>query len=282
MTDAEPEKILITLMGGATDFFKSQAAIDAVIRTHRAASFDLLTVLPLVDMAKRSRRFAEVYADRAKSAFDITSKIKLYQNLKRGGFTGVYHLGGARPFAARLALAGVQVHAIAAEAELDMPSFGWMDTDVSLFGLQKPYILLLAGHGPTAWPAVRYAAAAIKLMREGYDVAIMGTDADADVVQKIRRVAGEAKDISGRTSYYDVYALAVDAEGIIGAPSAALHLAAMAGCPVVALLPGTADLQADTPKGDAVTVIQADVMADVTVEEVLKNLRVRRKGGDAA
>lgn len=282
MTDAEPEKILITLIGGATDFFKLQAAIEAVIHAHPAASFYLLTVLPLVDMAKRSRRFADVYADRAKSAFDLSSKIKLYQSLKSAGFDGVYHLAAARPFAARLALAGVPACAIGAETELDMPSFSWMDTDVSLFGLQKPYILLLPGHGRSAWPAVRYAAAAIKLMREGYDVAIMGTDADADVVQKIRRVATETKDISGRTSYYDVYALATTAEGMIGAPCAALHLAAMAGCPVVALLPGTADLQADTPKGDAITVIQAEDMADVTVEEVLKNLRARRKDGDAA
>lgn len=279
MTGARAEKILITLLGDAADFFKAQARIGALIAAHPVASFYLLTPPALADMAKRSGLFEGVIAPRAASAFDAIAKINLYRSLKGAGFTGVYPVGACLPFAARRALASVPVL-----EEGDIPpasaALPWMETDVSLFGLQKPYVLLLPGHA-VAWPAVRYAAAAMKLIRSGYDIAVIGTDADTAVAQKICRAAPEVKDITGRTSYYDVYSLAQAADGMIGAPSAALHLAAMAGCPVVALLDGTANLQADTPKGDAVTVIQADDLSDITVEDVLRNLRPRPQKGDA-
>jgi len=280
VTGAKAEKILIALRGGAADFFKAQARIRAVMAAHPAASFSLLASLPLVDMARRSRLFGEVITLRAAPAFDVVSKISIYRNLKQSGFTGVYHMGAPLPFAARRALASVPVLE-EGEAPSASPALEWMATDVSLFGLQKPYMLLLPGHA-AVWPAVRYAAAALKLIRAGCAVAVMGTDADAGTARKICAAAPEIKDITGRTSYYDVYSLAHAAEGMVGAPSAALHLAAMAGCPVVALLDGAADLQCDTPQGNAVTVIQADDVSGITVEDVLRNMRPRPQKGDAA
>lgn len=279
MTEATSEKILIALAGGAADFFKAQSRIRAVLDAHPAASCSLLVSPALADMARRSRLFADVIPLPDVSAFNIPAQLALYRSLKRAAFDGVYTLARPLPFAARQALAGVPARVVAAAPDVAPPV--WMETDVSLFGLQKPYVLLLPGQG-AAWPAVRYAAAAMKLIRQGCQVAILGTDADADIARRVCAAAPEVKDITGRTSYYDVYSLARGAEGMIGAPSAALHLAAMAGCPVVALLDGAADLQKDTPEGDAVTVIQADTVADISVEDVLRNLRPRPQQGDAA
>lgn len=282
MTGDAHEKILIALWGGATDFFKSLPAITAAQAAHPQSSFYLFVPPALVDMAKRSRLFVDVVTDRAKSVFDMAGQIGCYQSIKNIAPDALYHLGGRLPFAARAALSGVAAMQVKTADVLPLSPLDWMQTDVSLFGLRQPYVLLLPGSGLNAWPAVRYAAAAMKLIRDGYDVAVLGTDRDAATALKICRAAPEVKDICGRTSYYDVYTLAQSAAGMIGAASAALHLAGYAGCPVVALLDGAAELDADTPRGDAVTVIQADDMAAVTVDEVIKNLRTRRKKGDAA
>lgn len=282
VTGAAHEKILITLWGGATDFFKSLPAMAAVQAAYPQSAVYLFVPPALVDMAKRSRLFADVLTCRAKGFFDFAGHRACYQTLKNIAPDAVCDLGVSLPFAARKALAGVLPLRIDVPEEVPLPALHWMQTDVSLFGLQKPYVLLLPGDGGQGWPAVRYAAAALRLDRDGYDVAVLGTDFDAAMAAKIRRAAPAVKDLCGRTSYYDVYSLAQSAAGMIGRSSAALHLAAAAGCPLVVLLDGHADVKAETPRGHAVTVIQADDMAEITVEEVIKNLRPRRKTGDAA
>lgn len=246
------------------------------------SSFYLFVPPRLVDVAKRSRLFADVLTDRAKSVFDIRGHMTCYQSIKQIAPDGVCDLGGRLPFAARAALASVDVLCLEQAEDLPLPPLTWMQTDVSLFGVQKPYVLLLPGDGDGSWPAVRYAAAAMKLIRDGYDVAVLGTDRDNAMAAKICRAAPEVKDFCGRTSYYDVYTLAQSAAGMIGISSAALHLAGYAGCPVVALLAADADIDAETPHGAAVTVIQADDMTLVTVDEVIKNLRPRRRAEGGA
>lgn len=279
VTGDSTKKILIAQWGGAADFFKSLPVMHAVMAAHPQSSFFLFVPPALVDMAKRSRLFDGVLTYRTQSLFDPGGRMRCYHALKRLAPDAVYDLGGRLPFAARAALAGADRRQVETAADLPLPPLDWMQTDVSLFGLRHPYVLLLPGNGAGAWPAVRYAAAAMKLIRDGYDVAVLGTDRDAAMAAKICRAASEVRDICGRTSYYDIYALAQTAAGMIGTASAALHLAGYARCPVVALLNGAADIDADTPRGAAVTVIQADDMAAITVDEVIKNLRPR---GDAA
>lgn len=292
MTGTSAHKILIVQTGGARDFFKSLAETAALCHRHKDAHKTFLTRKPLADMAQRSRCFDAVMVKQAAAFYHVPGRLAHLAALRREKFTHVYAYAPLS-FAERTALNGAQIIYGAADMaaalakdgiEVTPPDTGWLQSDVSLFGLRKPYVLLLPGPEAGGWPSVRYAAAALKLIREGYDVALLGTDAEAARLAKIHRGAAEAKDIGGRTSFYDIASLARDAAGVIGAQSGAVQLAALVGAPVVAFLQSHENPETDAPYGTAVTVIQADDMADVTVEDVLKNLRIRSpaaRGGAA-
>lgn len=283
MSGTGTHKVLIVQTGGARVFFKTLADTAAICRYHGGASKTFLTRKAFADMAGRSRWFDTVMVEQAAAFYHVPARLAHLAALRREKFTHVYVLSDTPlSFAERVALRGAQivfgVADIAARlsgngVEVTPPDTGWLLNDVSFFGLQKPYVLLLPGQD--GWPAVRYAATAMKLIRDGYDVALLGTDAEAMRISKIERGAPGVKNLCGRTSFYDIAGLARDAAGVIGAQSGAVHLAGLLGAPVVAFLQGHENPETDAPQGTAVTVIQADDMADVTVEDVLKNLRPR-------
>lgn len=269
--------------GGARDFFKSLAETAAICRHHVAASKTFLTRKAFVDMAGRSRWFDTVMVEQAAAFYHVPARLAHLAALRREKFTHVYVLSDTPlSFAERVALKGAQIVfgsadivAVLSENGVDItpPDMGWLQNDVSFFGMQKPYVLLLPG--ADGWSAVRYAATAMKLMRDGYDVALLGTDAETLRLSKIERGAPGVKNFCGRTSFYDIAGLARDADGVIGMQSGAVQLAALLNAPVVAFLQGHDNPETDAPQGTAVTVIQADDMTDVTVEDVLRNLRPR-------
>ena len=131
-----------------------------------------------------------------------------------------------------------------------------MTSDISLFRLKKPYVLLIPGASPAKrWPAKNYGALALKLAREGYQPVLLGTAADADVTSRIAKSCAEALDLSGQTSLYDIAALARGAAMAIGNDTGATHLAALTGCPTLTL--------------------KAENIEDISVNDVYKKLGPR-------
>jgi ADP-heptose:LPS heptosyltransferase len=164
--------------------------------------------------------------------------------------------------------------------DVQLPDISWLTSDISHFGIKSPYVLLIPGSAPAhpgkRWPAIRYGALGLKLMRDGYTVCVVGTGAEAEVINRVVLSCPGIVDLSGRTSLEDIVSLARGAAGVVGNDTGPTHLAALAGCPTVALFCTTASNPGySAPVGPAVQVVAAEDLHDLPVLDVYKALRLR-------
>lgn len=303
-------KILVIKLSALGDFLIALGAMAAIRAHHAEAHITLLTTEPFADMALRSGYFDAVEVTTRAKFYEIGAWLRLRRFLN-GGFDIVYDLqmndrsaiyyrlmrrkpqwsgavlGASHNYALQNP-AWRQMHAFerhkAMLAQLGMqvalPDIAWMKTDVSFLAPPAPYVLLIPGCAPRhpykRWPAAKFAALALKLQHQGYHVALIGTAAEQEAIGKIKAIAPACHDLSGRTSLYDIAALAMGAAAAVGNDTGPSHLAALAGCPLVALFSGVTDPARSAPVGSDVTVIQSEDIADISVNDVLQALHPRK------
>jgi ADP-heptose:LPS heptosyltransferase len=303
------ERILVIKLSALGDFILALGSMAAIRKQHPDAHITLLTTRPFIDMAQRSGYFNAVHEDTRPGYLDFLEWKKLYNFFNAGDFTRVYDLQlndrtgfyyklfhkkpewsgvvrGAKLFYAnpewRQMHAFMRHRKMMEEVGIDMrvPDLSWMASDISLLGLKKPYVLLIPGSAPQhpekRWPAMKFAALGLKLMRDGFEIAVLGTSADADAVEKVIKACPGAKDLSGRTSLYDIATLARGASAAISNDTGPAHLIALTGCPVAVLFSGTTNPDLSAPVGAAVTIIQSQQIDGISVDDVMKNLHPRK------
>jgi ADP-heptose:LPS heptosyltransferase len=301
------ERILVIKLSSLGDIILALGSMAAIRRHHPDAHITLLTMKPFVDIAQRSRYFDAIETDSRAPFYNVAEWFRIIRFLNRGHFTRVYDLQMGdrtclyyRLFLKKPEWSGVargashyyankdwrKIHAFERHKtilgelgiKVERPDLSWMESDVSLFGLKKPYILLIPGSSATRpekrWPALKYGALGLKLMRLDYDVAIIGTASERDVISRIVKACPGIHDLSGKTSLYDIATLARGAAGAIGNDTGPTHLVAMAGCPTTALFSGASNPEYSAPVGD-VTVIQSDPIDDISVDDVMKHFKPR-------
>lgn len=303
------EKILVIKLSALGDFMLATGAMEAIRRHHPQAHITLLTTRPFADLAERSGWFDAIHIDRRPSRLNLAAWWEMARWLNQSRFDRVYDLQlndrtsvyyrlllrkpewsgvirGASLFYANPAWR--QMHAFDRHRDMlkqagitvSYPDLGWMDVDVSLIMPPKPYILLVPGSAPTRpdkrWSAKRYGALAIKLTRAGFHVAALGTAAEAEVIDILRRICPAVIDLSGQTSLYDIAALAQSASAAVGNDTGPLHLVALRGCPVVALFGPASRPEESAPVGDSVVVIQSNDLNDISVDDIMKQLKPRQ------
>ncbi len=302
-----PQNILVIKLSALGDFMLALGAMEAIRRHHKDAHITLITTKLFVDMATRSGYFNDVWVDARPRLFDLAGWWALRQKLNSRRFDRVYdlqmndrtriyyHLMSHKP-----EWSGVikgqslcysnpgwrQMHAFErhkavlklAGIDVPLPDVSWMASDISFFEPPKPYVLLVPGSAPQhpqkRWPALRYGALAHKLNLQGYNVAVLGTKAEAEAIDRIKKTCPSIHDLSGRTSLYDVAALARGAAAAIGNDTGPTHLVSLAGCPTVVLFSGASDPARSAPLGD-VGIIQSDDLNDVQVSDVMGQLKLR-------
>lgn len=305
-----PQKILVIKLSALGDVLIALGAMAAIRKHHPDAHITFLTTQPFADLAQRSGYFNAVKTITRARFYEVGAWFGLARFLNAGQFDRVYDLqlndrsniyfklmrkkpewsgiaaGASHNYAAEKP-DWRQMHAFDRHRDMlsrlgmdvQVPDIRWMQTDVSLLAPPAPYVLFVPGCAPQhiykRWPAAKYAALALKLQREGYHIALLGTAADHDAISKIKSVASECIDLSGRTSLYDIATLAAGAAGAVGNDTGPSHLVALAGCPTVALFSGVTDPALSAPVGDAVTVIQSEDIADISVDDVMKALHLR-------
>lgn len=205
-------KVLVIQSESLRAFIDALPGMAEIRRKHADDHITLLTAPSFADVAVRSRYFNDVIAAAPPKWFHFFDRLARY--FKRKKFDVVYDL-----------------EEVAIEAPL--PDLSWMETDVEFFGLKKPYVLLFPGGGRQGWPQTKYTALALRLQRDDYMVGALGSDAEREIFSRIARIAPETKDLSGRTSLFDIATLAKNAAAIVGNDVAPLRLAELAGCPVV-------------------------------------------------
>ncbi len=300
------ERILVIKHGALGDWVLATGCFAAIRRHHRSAHITLLTTPAFADLGARCPWFDEVWTDeRASLLAKPLDWLRLRRRLIDAGFARVYDLQASSrtghyfrmmPRRRRPEWSGVVAgcshrirnprwatrHSVAVLAEqlgiagiedVTAPTLDWLDADIDALALPDPFALIVPGgsaHRPEKrWPAERYAALARLLAEHGRPPVLIGTSAEAPVLDRISCEAPGAIDLCGRTSLAQIAALARRAACAVGNDTGPIHIAATAGCPTVVLLGGGSDPKRSAPCGEAVTVLRRVPLAGLAVEDVL-------------
>ncbi len=297
------ERILVIKLAALGDFVQAFGPFAAIRAAHPAAEITLLTTRPYAGLARRSPWFDVVWEDGRPSWGDIPAVWQLARRLRGAGFRRVYDLqtssrssryrwlvgrgvewsgiapGCSHPHAnprrdfmhtverqrEQLEMAGIQ--------DFPGPDLAWLDADTAGFGLPDRFALLVPGASPgrpgKRWPAERYGELAA-----GLDVpaVILGGKAEAELAAVIRAVDPRAVDLTGRTDFPAIGAIARRAAFAVGNDTGPMHLVTAAGCPSVVLFGDESDPALCAPRGRAVTVLRHAPLAGLPVDTVRARL----------
>ncbi|CAN0592474.1 unnamed protein product, partial [Laminaria digitata] len=131
--------------------------------------------------------------------------------------------------AEQLAMAGLN--------DVPAPSLDWVAADISRFGIEKPYVLLVPGgsayRAEKRGPVGSYTELARRLEAKGVTPVLIGAGADAHATGTVDSFCAGARDLTAETSFAEIVALARGAAGAVGNDTGPMHIIATAGCPTV-------------------------------------------------
>ena len=299
------ERILVIKHGALGDWVLATGCFAAIRRHHRSAHITLLTTPAFADLGARCPWFDAVWTDeRASLLAKPLDWLRLRRRLIDAGFARVYDLQASSrtghyfrmmPRRRRPEWSGVVAgcshrirnpgwasrHSVAVRAEqlgiagiedVPAPTLDWLDADIDALALPDSFALIVPGgsahHPEKRWPAGRYTKLATLLAEHGRPPVLIGTAAEAPVLDRISREAPGAIDLCGRTSLAQIAALARRATCAVGNDTGPIHVAATAGCPTVVLFGDGSEPERSAPCGEAVTVLRRVPLASLAVEDV--------------
>ena len=295
-------RVLVIKLGALGDFCYALGPMQAIRRHHRDASLTLLTRTSCAEIAHSSELFSEVWIDSEPKAWNLPGLLDLRRRLLAGRFARVYDLQTSdrsglyyrlmgpwprpewsgivsgcshrhvysRPhrmhqierLSAQLAIAGI--------GQVDLPDLSFMRADIDRFALPREHVLLMPGSSPRGsrkrWP--HYGELARLLAERGITPVLVGTSQDHEALEVIRTSCPEAIDLAGRTGILDIAPLARAARACVGNDTGPIHLAALAGCPTVALFRADGSAEKAAPPTPWTTVLTAEPLSRLGAETV--------------
>jgi ADP-heptose:LPS heptosyltransferase len=303
------DRVLVIKLGALGDFVQALGPMQAIRRAHPDAHIALLTTAPFVDLACATPWFDTVLVDERKR--DLGSWWTLRRMLRGGRYGRVYDLQtsdrtgwyfrvmgpGRRPEWSGIANGASHRHAdpqrdamhtidrqaeqlaLAGIAEVPPPDLSWVDADLSRFDLGNRYVMLVPGasaHRPAKrWPVGRYSELARDIAARGARPIVVGTEEERELGHTVAVRCTDARDLTGRTSLIELFALACRASGAVGNDSGPMHMAAMGGAPSVVLFSAESDPALCAPRGPRVTVLRRRELNGLATGEVAAALRLR-------
>jgi ADP-heptose:LPS heptosyltransferase len=296
---AARERILVIKLAALGDFVQAFGPFAAIRHHHPDAEITLLTTPPYAELARLTPWFDRIWTDGRPRWIDLPGVWRLARKLRRGGWSRVYDLQtsgrssryrlftGTRPDWSGIAWGSSHPHAnpmrevmhtlekqreqleMAGITEFPVPDLGFLDADISGFGLPERFALLIPGASATRpgkrWPAEKFGALAA-----GFEVpaVVVGSRSESALAEAVRRLAPTAIDLTGRTSFAALAALARRAEFAVGNDTGPTHLVAATECPTLALFGGESDPSLCAPRGRQVAVLRHLPLKALGVEEV--------------
>jgi ADP-heptose:LPS heptosyltransferase len=290
-------RILVIKLGALGDFAQAFGPFAAIRAHHPGAEITLLTTPPFAPLARQAPWFDLVWeGGRPKG---LAALWALGRQLRAARFDRVYDLqtsdrssryhwlvgrgvewsgiaaGASHPHAnprrdfmhtverqrEQLAMAGI--------SHFPAPELGWLDADITRFALPERFALLIPGASPgrpaKRWPVENFAALAAAL---DIPAVILGGPAEASLGAAISKASSGARDLTGKTSFADIAALARRAAFCIGNDTGPTHLGAVAGCPTLALFGEDSDPALCAPRGPRVAVLRRQPLASLPLADV--------------
>jgi len=134
----------------------------------------------------------------------------------------------------------------------------WASMRVGAERARKKVVLVAPG---SVWPTKRwhrqgFAQILRDLLSEGYEVKLIGSKDEVEVCQYIKRDVPEAQNLAGRTTVAELVSLMSESTALIANDSGAIHMAAAAGLPTVAIFGPTTLALGYRPWNDNAIVVQ--------------------------
>lgn len=307
---APKRRILVIKLGALGDFILATGPFSAIRAAHPHDEIVLLTTAPFAQLGRDCDLFDEVWIDERPSRINLIAIQRLRRRLRGGRFTRVYDLqtsgrsawyfrlmrGFGRPQWSGVAFGASHPHAnhnrnnmhtierqadqlaMAGIPETPFPDLSWLTSDISRFGLPDRFALLIPGgaaHRPEKrWPAASYREIAGSISDRGVLPLVIGGPDEFDLAAEIA-ANGVAKSIAGDTSFADIAEMSRHAAGAVGNDTGPMHIAAICGCPSVVLFSKASNPDITAPRGDDVTILQRDNLADLGVSDVAAALTLR-------
>ncbi|MDE0779607.1 MAG: glycosyltransferase family 9 protein [Alphaproteobacteria bacterium] len=308
---ASPQNILVIKLGALGDVVQATGPIAAIRAHHKDARITLLTGPAFAEFLKESGWFDDVWVDERPGWKNWRAWFRLRRRLKCARFDRVYDLQtsdrssgyfylmlpGDRPEWSGIARCASHLHAnkkrddmhtvdrqaeqlnMAGIQDVPAPSLDWVNADVSRFGIEEPYVLLVPGgssHRPEKrWPVGAYTELARRLSARGVTPVLIGAGADAHATGTVDSFCKEARDLTAETSFVEIVALARGAVGAVGNDTGPMHIISTAGCPTVALYSFASDPALCAQKGSDVTILRRDLLTELSVDEVEAALKLQ-------
>ena len=141
------------------------------------------------------------------------------------------------------------------------------------FGIKGPYALFIPGasahRSAKRWPVERYGGLANHVADAGITPVIIGGKAESELATEINRIEPRARNIVTRTNLFQIVTLAENAVFAVGNDTGPMHMAALSGCPSVALFATSeSDPEKACPRGANVIVCKADTLDELSVGDV--------------
>lgn len=299
-------KILVIKLGAFGDFIQALGPMAAIRSHHKNAHITLMTTKPFANFAAQCGYFDAVLVDKKPKLFDIHGWMRLCLTLNAGGFERVYDLqnndrtgfyfklfsiknepewvGIARGASHRnTSKTRTQGHALEGHIEtlrlagienIQIDRLTWMQANLSSFALKAPYVLLIPGSAPQhpqkRWPPEHYARLAKLLAALGYQSVVIGTESEKEIAKIITASTPETLDLTGKTSFEHIAALARSAAGAIGNDTGPMHMIAATGCPCLTLFSKASNPDRHAPRGAKAHILKSDNLKNLSPENVLE------------
>jgi len=290
-------RILVIKLGALGDFAQAFGPFAAIRAHHPGAKITLLTTPPFAPLARQAPWFDQVWDNGRPRG--LSALWALARRLRAARFGRVYDLqtsgrssryrwlvgrgvewsgiaaGASHPHAnprrdfmhtverqrEQLAMAGI--------SHFPAPALDWLDANITRFALPARFALLIPGASPgrpaKRWPVSHFAALVAAL---DVPAVILGGPAEASLGAAITQNCPSARDLTGKTSFADIAALARRAAFCIGNDTGPAHLAAVAGCPTLALFGEDSDPALCAPRGPCVAVLRHQPLATLQLPAV--------------
>lgn len=299
--------ILVIKHSAFGDFIQALGVMRAIRLYHKDAKITLLTTAPFVKLASESGYFDAVVVDTRPKWFQFGKLSALKKFLNQGNFWRVYDLQNSERTSLYMALfkkkpewngiafgashrlsddeARRRLHvfdalraqvAIAGIVKVTFDNLNWIDADVFPFRLPRPYVLIAAGcskeHPQKRWPVANYIAVCKWLIEQKFTPVLLGTNDDADVNAQIKKECVNVIDLTNQTSLQQIAVMARTANAALGNDTGPIQMIGPTGCRTLALFPGFSNPARHGPLGASVKTIQRNTMADITLDDVKKEL----------
>lgn len=301
------EKILVIKLSALGDFIQALGPMKAVRAHHPGAHITLLTTPFFKTFGEKCGYFDQVWSERTRPKFpNIGHWLSFRKELINGNYTRVYDLqnndrtniyfklfpksqrpewvgtakGASHRNTSPERIAGhafdghKQTLGLAGIENIDIDTMGWVNEDLTKFDLKQPYILFIPGSAPQhpqkRWPAEHYGELAQKLTKQGYQVILLGTQAEKAVTDQIQNICPECMNLTGKTSLFEITALAHNAKAAIGNDTGPMHIIGPTGIPTLTLFSGHSNPLRHAPLGKNVHTIKEDNIANIGINNVYK------------